>query len=186
MPRPVLPGFKAAVTANAVIGALFVELWFRTGPLQVWTGVGDITWKSRTFRGAGQLVGMAGVQNNNQVQANGLSFSLSGIALTAETKTILTYVQAEVRQSKPGLMWFALFDSAGTLIVEPDLLFSGLMDVPFIQLGGTSFDVTVSCESRLARLQTRPGLRWDNETQRAQYPTDRGFENVPSIQNKIA
>lgn len=186
MSRAVLPAFYAAVTANRAVGALLVELGFRTGWLWLWTGVGDLTWKSRTFKGAGQLVGMGGVVSNNSVQANGLTFSLSGIPLTAETKSVLTSIQQETRQGRPGRMWFALFDAAGSLISEPDLVFDGLMDAPLVRLSATGFDIAVACESRLARLQTRPGLRWDNETQRASYPTDRGFENVAAIQNKVA
>lgn len=180
-----LPGFKAAVTASRAVGAFLAELEFRSGVVDIWTGRGTLNWKGRSFFGFGHLQGISEVTTDNQVQANGLTFALSGVTLTSDTKPLLAYVQNEVRQGKSGRLWFALFDSSGAMIVEPDLVFDGLMDVPLIRISGDSFDISISCESRLARLQTRPGLRWDNETQRRFFPTDRGFEYVPELQNKV-
>jgi hypothetical protein len=57
---------------------LLVDLNFTT-PVHVWTGVGDLVWNGKTYKGVGTLGSVSTVGESSEIEAQGITLTLSGI-----------------------------------------------------------------------------------------------------------
>lgn len=179
MARNLTSGVATALAAPIVRPVIFYEGQFATGTLRLWSGLGDFTWNGQTWTGAGQLIGIAPVEEVSDVRAVGF-----GVSLSAEASAILSLNLGAARQGLPGKVWLGVFDAAGALIADPYLTFSGRFDVPDIVYQGEQSTIQARYESRLIDLD-RPRLRrYTDEDQRLDFPTDPGFEFVTLLQDK--
>jgi hypothetical protein len=145
----------------------------------MWSGLGDLSWDSKTWTGAGSLLGVSPVQETDGLAATGMRFSLSGIP-----SELIAVAIGSARQGLSAKLWLAVFDAAGSLIGDPILLFSGLTDVPAIEEGGETCTIAMSAESRLIDLERPRVRRYTSQDQKAIHPTDKGFDYVAGLQEK--
>jgi hypothetical protein len=179
MPRALTTNFVAAVTAGVVRPALLVEAIFDSGPLRLWTGLGDLTWNGVTWTGAGQLLGIEPVEETAAIQANGTRITLTGIP-----SSLVALALAEPYQGRIVRVYLALLDDNFAVIADPDALFTGRADVMSIEDGAETCAITMSVESRLIDLQRARARRYEHEDQQIDYPGDLGFAFVTQIQDK--
>jgi hypothetical protein len=170
-------GYLAAIQSAALRPALFVEANFTSGPIHVWSGVGSITWGGKTWTGLGSLGNVSMIEEGATVEAKGITLTLSGI-----DPTLLTGILDEFQVGLPAIVSLGLFDTAGALIADPVGCFVGQMDQPTLDVTGTSATISINCESRLIEMNVAVDRRYTNEDQQRDYPGDRGFEFVNSIQ----
>lgn len=175
--RDATPAFVAALEDSIVRPAFFLEGWFASGPVYLWTGIGSISWDGHTWLGIGTIGTISAVEEGTDVQARGISIGLSGI-----DTTILTDVMTEMQQGLPVTVYLGLFDATPALIANPVIAFRGRMDQPTINCDGTTCDISIQCESRLMDLNVPAERRYTNEDQQREYPGDRGLEFVNAIQ----
>lgn len=177
--RDMTPAMEAALIARDVRPALFFEGQFPSGYLRLWTGLGDIAWNGQTWTGAGNLIGVSGFDEGQDVVARGLSVSLSGVPTSLVSLAIL-----DARQGMPGRIWVALRAADGSIIADPIQSFAGRLDVPTLADTGDTCTISITYESRLIDLNRPRELRYTHEAQQQLYPGDLGFEFVTSIQDK--
>lgn len=178
MPRTdVTSAFIAALEARILRPAFFVSAAFATTTLYLWTGRGSVDWNGHTWIGVGTLGSVASIEEGGNVEARGTTITMSDIDATA-----LADVLTELRQGLPVTVYLALFDATPALIANPVNAFQGRMDEPTIDVDGTSCTISINCESRLMDLNVPAERRYTNEDQQRDYPGDRGFEWVNSIQ----
>jgi hypothetical protein len=169
---------EAATLADAVKPVLLVEAMFTT-PARIWTGTGDISWNGATWSGVGTLLGVGQIQETREIRATGLDISLSGVP--AE---LISLALAEPYQGRRARVYIGAFDTAtGSLIADPYLAFSGVMDVMTIAERPDSPVINISTESRLIDLERPRERRYDHQDQITDFPGDLFFEFVPAIQN---
>lgn len=178
MSRPLTPEFVAALTARDLRPVIFFEGEFASGPLRLWSGLGEIGWAGQSWAGAGSLLGLSAIEETAEVVAGGTSVSLSGIPADLVLKAI-----AEARQGLPGRVWLGLLDRDGQIIADPVLAFAGRLDVPEITDDAGACRITISYESRLIDLNTARAWRYTHESQQALHSGDLGFEYVTAIQD---
>jgi len=70
---------KAAFASGLIRMVVFVEVNFLSGPVRVWSGVGDITWNGHTWSGLGSLGAISVIEDSSAIIANGVSLTCSGI-----------------------------------------------------------------------------------------------------------
>lgn len=157
--------------------AFFYEGEFATSTVRFWTGVGQITWDSKEWTGAGQLAGISAIDESGKLKANGITVSISGVPAS-----LLSLVLQEVRQNKSGKVWLAFLTETNEVVADPALAFTGLLDVPTIQDDGNTLAITIAYENKLRDLERPRELRYTNESQQTLFPGDLGFEYVPSLQ----
>lgn len=58
-----------------------VELFFDGGTVRVWTGVGDKVINGNTYTGTGSLLGISGLEENDDLSSPGVNITLSGLIL---------------------------------------------------------------------------------------------------------
>lgn len=179
MSRDLTPDFAAALAGRDLRPVIFFEGHFASGPLRLWSGLGEIGWAGESWSGAGALLGLGSIEETSEVVAGGTSVSLSGIP-----PHLVQLAIAEARQGLPGRVWLGLLTPEGGIIADPVLAFAGRLDVPEITDDAESCRITISYESRLIDLNTPRSWRYTHESQQALHPGDLGFEYVAAIQDR--
>jgi hypothetical protein len=172
----------AALAAGTVRIVGFFEGRFTGGTINLWTGIGPISWNGKTWQGAGNLIGVSQIEETSDIKAVGVTFSLAGIP-----GAMISLVLQSVRQGDPMDCWIAALDlSTGAVICDPDndLLFNGRTDVPVIDEDGQTATISITAENRLIDLERARERRYTPEDQHIDYPGDKGFDYVVSLQSQ--
>jgi hypothetical protein len=179
MARNITAALEAATTSSRVAPIVLVELVFDTVTTRVWSGWGDLVWGARTFTGAGTLGSVSPVEEAAELRATGLDLTLSGIP-----SSVLSLALSENYQGRVATVWLGALDTnTYALIADPYQSFQGRMDVMTVNDGGEAATITISVESRMIDLERSRERRYDDTDQKMDYPTDRFFEFVPSLQD---
>lgn len=178
MPRPMSAAFLTAITSQNLRPAIFIEAHFVSGPVYVWTGGGTIAWNGHSWQGVGTLVGISPIEEGANIQARGITLTMSGI-----DATLLGDILLEFQQGLPVLLYLGMFDASGNLIADPIVSWAGRMDQPTIDMDGQTATISISCENRLVDMNVAVDRRLTNEDQQLDHPGDRGLEFEASIQD---
>ena len=168
----------AALTASVVYPVYLVEGLFASGPLRIWNGVGNLSWDSKTWTGAGTLLGINPVRESTSENPGGITVTLSGIPTE-----IISLALTEQYQGRPLKVWFALRDDldSTTLIANPYELFSGRMDTMPIQEGPETVTVGVEVDNHMVGMNRANASRQTFEDHQRLYPGDTGFRYVEYV-----
>lgn len=175
MSRDLTAGVQAAIEATQVQPFLLFEGLFANGYVRTWSGYGDLVWDNKTWLGVGTLGGVSAIQESAEIQANGISVTLTGIP-----SEFISLVLQESQQGKSGKVYIGFFNESG-IIANPHLVFEGKLDIPSIQENGDDATVTITYESRLIDLQRPRETRYTHEEQKREYAGDLGCEFVPTM-----
>jgi hypothetical protein len=180
MPRAVTTAFKNAAKAKTLEPLALFEGLFDTGALRLWTGIGDLSWNGFTWTGGAGVIGFEPVEETLETQSNGTKITLSGV-----DGAIISMALSERYQGRVVNIYLALTDtSTGALVANPDILFSGRADVMTITDSGPTCSVSLAVESRLIDLKRARTRRYEPEDQKLYYPNDKGFDFVPTMQDR--
>lgn len=179
MSRDLSAAMLAAITAGTVKPVVFYEGEFSTGTLRLWSGLGDVSWNGQTWNGAGGMLGVSAARETSGIEAVKFSVGLNG-----ESQALLSANLGAVRQGMDGTVWLGAIGADGAVVADPRIMFKGKLDVPDVVDNGQSCTLGVSYESRLIDLERARVRRYTDEDQQIDYPGDRGFEFVPSLQDK--
>jgi len=177
MSRNLTSALQAELAKQALAPIVLVQAQFTSGTIYVWSGVGSVSWNGQTWLGVGNLGSISTVAEATEVEAQGIVVKLSGIPAA-----LIAQVLGECRINAPVKVWLGAVDSAGAIIADPYQVFGGVMDVPEIDEGGDTCSVSLHVENRLIDLGRARERRWTHEDQKIDWPTDRGFEYVASLQ----
>lgn len=180
--RNLTSGMVTAVQKTVLHPVIFFEGEFTTGGgsfVRVWSGIGSITWNSLTWTGVGHLGGLSAILESDDLRANGVAVSLSGIPAA-----LISTALADARQGLPGKIWIGEIDPDTLAITaDPFLAFEGRLDVPEIEDGGDTAVIRINYESRMIEADLASNHRYTDETQQHFFLGDLGFEFVPEVQN---
>lgn len=177
--RDLTASVLSAIQAREVSVIALFEGEFSTGFVRLWTGLGDLSWDSKTWTGAGNLIGWSPIEEADGVVASGVEVSLSGVSTD-----LVSAALDEARQGLPGRIWIGFLDASGAVIADPFQAFSGRLDVPQIADGAEACTITIDYENKLVDLQRPREQRFTHEFQQALYAGDLGFEYVTTIQDQ--
>jgi hypothetical protein len=173
----------AACVAQSVAPVVFVMLELDSGTLRMHDSIGTIVWGSQNWLGVGDFGGISGWEEGSDISPYGFELSLSYIDATLSTE-----VMAETIANRPVTVYQGFLDvQHGTLVDDPDVLFSGRTDVPLIRVGSQVSQVRVACETDVARVLGRPPVAavYSHATQQALYSGDLAFEYLERIQDIV-
>ncbi|PKR57508.1 hypothetical protein [Thalassospira lohafexi] len=178
MSRDIDPALLAELQGADLSPILLMKIGTSDVPVRMWTGYGDLDYAAETYLGGGEFIGVSNVSETADVQANGVTFSMSG--LTPELLSIaLQYMrQGEVAESYLG----ALTDTGALVGGTAVRVFKGKTDVPVIDDDGASIVINLSAESDLIDLERSRVRRNTSEDQKSVYPDDLGFDFVLRLQ----
>ena len=162
-----------AATSEIVARTVAVELDFAGGVVRVNGSVASITIGGNEFLGVGGLGGISAAEESAELQAYGLTVSLSGIPRDA-----IALALAEAYQGRAATVWEVLLNrDTWQPIADPVVIFRGRMDQMNVSLG-QSATVEVRLENRLVDWERPRIRRYTSEDQQVAFPADRGFEFV--------
>lgn len=176
MPRDIDPSLIVALQQPSLQMAVFVTLTFASGPVNIWSGVGTVTWQGKTWIGLGSLLGMTGFEEGTTVQARGITITLSGL-----DPSLLSGCMNDFRLGLPAGVYLGFY-VGGALNPNALTSWAGRMDQPSISLGGTEATIAINCESRLIDMDVPSDRRYTLQDQQMTWPDDLGFQFVQAIQ----
>ncbi|TXL70100.1 hypothetical protein FHP25_35860 [Vineibacter terrae] len=177
--RDLTAALAAGIQAGVVRPVMLFEGEFAGGTTRVWTGIGDLAWNGQTWLGIGYLGGISDIEETDELRAAGVTVSMSGIP-----QSLISLALGDVRQNKPGRLYFALMDGdTSNLVADPYLAFEGRLDVVEIDEGAETATISIKYENRLIDLERPRERRYTHEDQQLDYPGDMGFEFVPALQD---
>ena len=165
------------INAAEVHPFLLFQGEFISGTVRAWSGIGDLSWGGYTWTGTGTLLQISNVQETNEIAANGITASLTGVPLS-----MISLALGDCKQGAAGYVYLGFLDGA-SVMADPILLFEGRLDIPAIQEDAETATVSVTYESRLIDLERIRENRYTNEDQQRQFPGDVGLEFVPKLQD---
>jgi|TARA_R110000782_G_scaffold25704_2_gene66543 hypothetical protein len=183
MSRDITSAFNTAIISKVVRPLMAVELEFSDGTLRMWNGYGDITMtaggSSKTFTGAGDLLGISEIEESDILSMSGVTLTLSGI----KSSLISTALSAQYT-NRNGAIYLGLFDTSANVIADVYTLFKGKMDVLNISEGQQTTMIQLKLESRLVSFEKASNRMYTLEDQKVDYSNDLGFEFIPDLQDK--
>ncbi len=180
MARTLTAGMVTEATGDSLQPVLLVKMEFDSASppdqLRLWTGIGDLTFNSQVYTGAGDLLSFSPIEESDDLKAVGLTGTLSGIP-----SSIIAIALATDYMGKPVTVWFGALNSSGALIADPFIIFAGLIDTMPIEDAGETATIQVTAENRLARLEESRSRRYTPEDQAIDYPGDLGLDFVVAL-----
>jgi len=187
MTRDTTTEFKAELTATSIQPVLLSEVYFfddssgsppsQETPIRLWSGIGDLSWDSKTWQGVGDLLKVEPSAETEEITPSSIRLTLGGIK-----SSFISLALQSTRQGKRVNVWFGFIDSATGLIVSDPLgiylLFNGRVDTIEIEEGPEGAIITLSAENRLTDLGRKRERRYTPEDQKSQFPNDKGLETV--------
>lgn len=137
----------------------------------------------QAYLGLGHLASISVLTETNELAAQTIQLSISGIPNSAITDAF-----SDEYIGQPVYLYYATLDDT-TYAVQggqtgPILMFSGRMDFANIEFGETA-NITINVTNRLADWERARGGRFNEGYQRRKVdPNDTGFRYVQGIQNK--
>ena len=187
MPRNLSSDMLTALQAPILFPAVFVAATFGTidhtthlvdtTVVYMWSGLGSVDWNGHTWIGIGSLLGFTTPEDSSNVEAKGITLTLSGL-----DPTLLPAALNDIILGLPVTVYLALYDSTNTLIDTPVIAWAGRMDQPTFDVSTTEVVLAINCENRLIDMNISVERRYTTEDQQMDWPGDLGFQFVDGLQ----
>jgi len=179
MSRVLSNAMKEMAVAKVVRPIFLVRMVFDSSQLNIWSGVGDISFDSVTYTGLGDLLSISDIKETSDISATGINVSLSGVKTS-----LIAIAKDQDYQGRELTVRLGAFNETGSLIADPVIIFSGFMDTMTIAEAGTYSTISIAVENKLVAFERSKVRRYTAEDQKIDHPTDKGFEFVTSIVQK--
>lgn len=178
MSRGLTAGMITQLNAARLQPIILFEGEFDTGTLRLWTGIGELSWNSLTWTGAGNLLAITPIEETRSTRAIGIGVSLNGIS-----SEVISLVLAHARLKKVGTVYLGCVAN-DAVVADPVIAYRGFLDVPSIEDFGERCNITVTYESELIDLQRARIRRYTDNDLKLDYAEDNGFQYVAELQDK--
>lgn len=178
MSRGLSAGMLSQIGSASVTPILLFYGEFASGNVRMWSGIGDLSWDSQTWLGAGSLVQVSNIEETSEIKASGIVVTFNGIPAD-----LLSLVLTDVRQGALGRIYLG-FLSSGSVVATPWLIFEGRIDTPVINEEADTCSIAITYESRLIDLSRPRTARYTDQDQKREFPDDLGMEFILALQDK--
>lgn len=180
-------GLSAALitelTNNRAFPLHFVSIAFVSGTLRLHTSIGTYNWDdgggAADWLGVGDLGGIGGIEESNDLSINNIQLILSPINTSIKTEALDNndYYMADV------FIYLGAVNTAGALVADPDVFWTGFLDDLSMSAGNRNGDsIVATCISETSRLKNTRALKFINAHQQARYSGDLAFEFMDQME----
>ena len=171
---------KAAAESEHSGRIYFLFLDLAGDPFYACTGTRTYSFDSQSWLGIGEIAGISDIADAADVAARPVTITLSGVDAWI-TEPVLSRVNYKGRSA---VIYRGWLDSEEVLIDDPDIIWSGRMDVGSMMLDEGTAMAQMTCEPLAARL-LRPNIsRYSDEDHQLRHPGDKFFEFLPQMEKK--
>lgn len=181
MSRDLAPALLATLNDDVIRPVDMVSIDTPSGTYYFANGIGTLNWPESPptpWLGTGNLGSISPVNETRDVRAEGIQLQLSGIP-----DEMLTLVIDDAQPGRTVNRYIGMLNSAGALVSDPYLSFSGLLDAVSQVEGGQTSTIQINAESELVRLQKANETRYTHDDQQRRFAGDKGFEYVEAMQD---
>lgn len=177
--RTLTTAFKNALNTDTLRPIYLVHLEFGASTnIYLNDRAANFTWDSKTWLGSGFLRPIRSIEEAGELRAVGCE-----ITLTGAVAELVALSLNEARLSNKGRVYLGLLNSDEAIIDTPYLLFAGYLDVPVITYNETEVTLSLQYENDLMNLRNAGEFRYTEQSQRAIYGDDLGFQYVPLMES---
>ncbi|MBW7896507.1 MAG: hypothetical protein H3C27_15475 [Opitutaceae bacterium] len=170
--------FKTRVAAREILVGCFCFIDYPTTPLRAWSGTGDLSWNSQTWKGVGDFGGFSAITERVGPEAAATKLTLNGIKDELVNLALLDTSRLRLVELHLAVMT----ETAGVWAVEDAWrFFRARTDVHRIIEGKEFHTIEVALETFLATMRRPRVVRYTNAEQQRLYPGDRGMEYAGKI-----
>ena len=161
-----------------------ISLAFSGGTLFLTTAPHDVVFDGDTYASVGGHLGFDVVQESGDLTGQGVRMTLDGV-----DQTVISPLLAQNYIGRTAIIRQAHMDSAGVLVVDPVILFEGLLNSSFRVVesrnddGGTVV-VTTTVVSPLVSFRQRRGIRATLASHQHHFSTDTFFRHISTISSR--
>lgn len=180
MSRDLTAGMVSGIKAATVTPFVLMEFTTTVTTVRLWTGIGSLVVDGNTYDGAGDLISISPIEENDTLKVAGITVAVSGASIDAIVMSL-----TELRTGQAGSLKLGLFDGAGAVISSPKTIFRGRLDACAIEEKDPERPLLVlAFENQLIDLKRSREWRYTNNHQQKLYPGDTGFRYVEGLQDK--
>ena len=161
----------------------FVSIAFVSGTIRLHNSVGTYNWDdgggAADWLGVGDLGGIAGIEETNDLAMNNIQLILSSIDtdIRDEVLNLNDYYLSDV------IIYLGAVNAQGVLVADPDLFWSGFLEDLSMSAGNKDGDVVIAtCASEISRLQRTRKIKFTDQHQQQRYSGDIAFEYMDQIE----
>ncbi len=176
--RDLTAAVETALAGTNLTAMFLIELRFGSGTVYVNNLDFDKDYGGHTWLGRGRIGSISAIEEGEDLQANGVRLTLSGI-----DSSLVAIALTEDYQGRAVIISLALLDSNHNIIDTPVQVYRGRMDTMPIEAGQTA-TITMNVEGRLVDFERPRVRRYNSEDQQIVYPTDQFFQYVPQMVSK--
>lgn len=173
MSRTINASLLTALTGDLVEPYYAVELFFDSGTLRLWTGIGDKTINSNTYTGTGSLLNIGPAEESGDLSAKAMSLTLTGL-----DSSIISLALQEPYQRRQARVY--LGEQSVSEVIQ---IFSGQMNTMNIDDSADGATIQLVIESKLVELERAANWRYTDENHKSRYSGDTFFSYVQAIQD---
>ena len=175
----VTAGLKLTEAHQHIVFCLKAE--FDTDDILLHSGGGNITVDSEVYEGAGTLLSMSDVSDDQELQSSNVIFALSG--MNAE---VLGYALTENYQNRPVTLKMAFLSGGTDHVIASFILYKGrMMQITVVDDPNGGSTITLSTENRLVDLRKPSNYRYTKESQNYLYSGDTALDGIAKLQDMI-
>jgi len=165
--------WKDETTEETIRPFALVKMELPSGTVRFFTGVGELSWDSQTWTGAGDLGYIGAIESGTDLRAGRLEVGLSGLDATVKADAL-----NELSRGSDCYVYLGFFTSSATIVADPWLAFFGTLDQTAITEDDDGVSISVSILDGIgARLRRTQRRRTDADQQEI-FSGDKIFEFV--------
>jgi len=150
-----------------------VELALTSGTIRFWSGYGERTINDDTYIGAGQLVGITGLEEVADLSAKAVTVSLNGVP-----GDLISLALREPYQRRKCRVYFG--DVTAVDVVE---VFTGRLNKMTIEDTAETGVIDILVDSKMVEAEKSSNRRYTSASQKSRHSTDTFFDYVAAIQD---
>jgi len=159
-----------------ISSVILAKLEFDSGNINIHTSSGDIIFDGETYSGIGEFGTISPAEEDSELSASYIDVTLSGI-----DPSLISIIFNEYYQGRNATIYFGLFNLTTRVLIEPTIIYKGLMDNTFLDVSGTSGSIKLRINNRLAAWDKANDRRYNDADQQEEYPGDLAFQFVDQL-----
>lgn len=174
--RDMTPAVAAEIEKIVTYPVILAELDFLSGPVRIWSGIGQLQYSGVEWTGLGDLLSISEIEETNDGKATEITATLTGIP-----SYIATSVYTEEWKRRDAKAWLG-FASGTEIIDEPVPMFYGLMDVISDEDDGETSIIQLTIATHALDQGNNRVWRLTHELQQQFWPGDDGLKYTTALQ----
>lgn len=180
MSRGLSTAIVNALKDDVVRPVTFAKLAFSSSTLYLHDSIGTFTWGGNDWLGVGDFGSVSTIEEGTDISPYNITLTLSGLDSTIAD---IGSAGTEDYYLRDVDIYLGLLDDDEALIEDPNLIWSGFMDVMTLTTGSQgSNSIQLTCESELAKINRSANLKYTHAEQQRVNSSDLFFEYLHELE----